>query len=358
MGPDAPEPVFAEKGEGAWLEDDEGKRLLDFANGAAVPLGYTPGAKTGDSLPEGTGPRSGVENTSRVCPQRAARGTVPVFASHSAPGADGVAWRSEVELMHKLAELVPGGVNRRVLVCESGREALARAIELARAETGRQCVLYLSSTPDEKPVVGKDVAVVVAHPLDGRIKQVRQACHAAGALLIDDETGIGPGATGRMLATEVSDVRPDIYVLGRGWTAGFAFGACVTRSSSLRWERGSSGNPVGCAAALEVIRLLEGGLLEQGGKLGAYLDRQFEKLSSKKLAPMLWGVGLVKTLVLQPGKGAAKGFADRCREDGLLLGVLTGDTLAVRPPLVANERDVDFAAGVVGKVLAEFDKRA
>jgi acetylornithine/succinyldiaminopimelate/putrescine aminotransferase len=259
--------------------------------------------------------------------------------------------------MHKLAELVPGGMNRRVLVCESGREALARAIELARNETHRSKVTYLSRCSEEKSAIGKDIAAVVAHPLDGRIKYVRQACDAAGALLIDDETGIGPGATGRMLAIELSDVRPDIYVLGRGWAAGFPFGACVTRSSSLRWERGSSGNPVGCAAALEVIRLLEGGLLEQGGKLGAYLDRQFEKLSSKKLASMLWGVGLVKTLVLQPGKDAAKGFADRCREDGLLLGVPTGDTLAVRPPLVASERDVDFAAGVVGKVLAEFDKR-
>lgn len=80
MGPEAAEPVFAEKGEGAWLVDAEGKRLLDFVNGAAVPLGYTPGVKTGDSPPEGTGPRSGVENTPRVCPQRAARGTVPVFA--------------------------------------------------------------------------------------------------------------------------------------------------------------------------------------------------------------------------------------------------------------------------------------
>ena len=107
-----------------------------------------------------------------------------------------------------------------------------------------------------------------------------------------------------------------------------------------------------------MIRLLESGLLEQGRKLAVYLDRQFEKLGSKRLAPALWGVGLVKTLVLQAGKGAARGFADRCREDGLLLGVLTGDTLAVRPPLVASEKDVDFAAGVVGKVFGNFDKRA
>ena len=342
MGPEAAEPVFAESGDGAWLDDGKGKRYLDFANGESLPLGYTSGAKTGDSPSE-----------------RAARGTVPTISGM--PGADGVVWQSEVDLMHKLAELVPGGMNRRVLVCESGREALARAIELARAATGRSRVVYLSDLsdePDKKPVVSGDVAAVVAHPLDGRIQQARAACDAAGALLIDDEAGVGPGACGRMLAVELSGVRPDVYVLGRGWAAGLPFGACVTASSNLRWKHASSGNPTGCASALEVIRLLESGLLEQGRKLAVYLDRQVEKLGSKRLAPVLWGVGLVKTLVLQSGKGAARGFADRCREDGLLLGVLTGDTLAVRPPLVASEKDADFAAEVLAKVFAEFDKRA
>ena len=329
MGPEAAEPVFAEKGEGAWLLDAADRKILDFASGGSAPLGYN--------------------HPDIVAALKR--------AGHR-PGTDGVVTPDEVTLMHKLAELVPGGMNRRVLVCESGREALARAIELARNATNRTHVTFLSHSSEDKPAVGKDAAAVVAHPLDGRIQQVRTACDAAGALLIDDETNVGPGATGRMLALELSGVRPDVYVLGRGWAAGFPFGACVTGSSALRWERGSSGNPVGCAAALEVIRLLEGGLLEQGSKLAAYLDKQFEKLGSKRLTPMLWGVGLVKTLVFQAGKGAARGFADRCREDGLLLGVLTGDTLAVRPPLVTSEKDVDFAAGVVGKVLAEFDKRA
>jgi 4-aminobutyrate aminotransferase-like enzyme len=344
MGPEAAEPVFAEKGEGAWLEDGKGRRYLDFANGGSLPLGYTSGAKTGDSPSE-----------------RAARGTVPVFAACPALGADGVMWQPEVELMHKLAELVPGGMNRRVLMCDSGREALARAIELARVATGRSRVTYLSDLSDPSDgifTVSRDVAAVVAHPLDGRIQQARAACDGAGALLLDDETNVGPGASGKMFAVELSGVRPDIHVLGRGWAAGFPFGACVTRSSTLRWERGSSGNPVGCAAALEVIRLLESGLLEQGRRLAANLDKQFEKLNSMRLTPMLWGVGLVRTLVLKAGTGVAAGFVGRCRELGLLLTVLSGDTLAVRPPLVASEKDVDFAAGVVGKVLAEFDKRA
>jgi acetylornithine/N-succinyldiaminopimelate aminotransferase len=328
-GPDAPEPVFAEKGERAWLEDDSGKKLLDFSSGGSLPLGR--------NHPDI------VKALNR--------------AGHE-PAADGVIERAEVTLMHKLAELVPGGMNRRVLICESGREALARAIELARSVTNRSCVSYLSSCSDEKPAIGRDVAAVVAHPLDGRIKHARQACDAAGALLIDDEAGIGPGTTGRMFAIELLDVRSDIYVLGRGWAAGFPFGACVTGSSSLRWRCATAGNPIGCALALETVHLLESGLLEQGKKLAVHFEKRFGALSSTKLEPELWGVGLVRTIVFRKGKDMAAGFVQKCREFGLLLQALSAETVGVRPPLVAEEKDVDFCAEVVGKVLSGFDKKA
>ena len=323
------EPVFASKGEGAWPEDDSGKKLLDFSSGGSAPLGR--------NHPDV------VRVMNRV--------------GH-APSTDGVVTHDEVALMHKLAELVPGGMNRRVLVCESGREALARAIELARNETHRPNVTYLSQCSEEKPAIGKDVAAVVAHPLDGRIRQMRQACDAAGVLLIDDEAGIGPGATGRMFAIELSDVRPDVYVLGRGWAAGMPFGACVTGSSTLHWKCATDGNPVGSALALETIRLLEAGLLEQGRKLAAYLEKRFGPLTSTKLEPELYGTGLVRTIVFRKGEDVAEGLVQKCRELGLLLQALTADTVAVRPPLIAKEKDIDFAADVVGKVLAGFDKKA
>ncbi len=329
MGPAAAEPVFADKGEGAWLFDDAGRRLLDFASGGSAPLGHNH------------------PDIAKVLKQVGHR-----------PGTDGAVTSEEVALMHKLAELVPGGMNRRVLLCESGREALARAIELARAATGRSRVTYLSDLTDPsdgKCAVSGDVAAVVAHPLDGRVQQARAACDAAGALLVDDETGIGPGATGRMLALELSGSRPDVYVLGRGWAAGLPFGACVTGNSNLRWERGSSGNPLGCAAALETIRLLEGGLLEQGRKLAAYLEKRFGALSCTKLEPELYGVGLVRTIAFRKGKDVARGFVQKCRELGLLLHVLSSSSVAVRPPLVANEKDVDFAIAALDMLFDRFD---
>jgi len=328
LGPDVPEPVIAEKGEGAWIVDDTGKKLLDLSSGGSLPLGHN----HPDII--------NVLNT----------------AGHE-PAIDGVVRRGEVTLMHKLAELVPGGMNRRVLICESGRESLAKAIELARDRTNRTCVTYLSQCSDDKPAIGKDVAAVVAHPLDGRIKEARQACDSAGALLIDDEAGIGPGTTGRMLAIELSDVRPDVYVLGRGWAAGLPFGACVAGSSALRWRCATAGNPIGSAAALETVRLLESGLLEKGRRIATLLEKRFGALSAPKVEPELWGVGLVRTIVFHRGKDVAKGFVEKCRELGLLLHVLSANTVAVRPPLVVGDKEVVFAAEVVGKVLASFDKK-
>jgi acetylornithine/succinyldiaminopimelate/putrescine aminotransferase len=328
LGPDAAAPLVIAKAEGAWLEDDGGQRILDFASGACAPFGH---------------------NHPQIAAALQAAGLLAAVEMAIRP--------VQAELMRKLAELAPGGMNRRVLVCDSGREAMARAIELARAATNRSHVSYLSHTSDGGLAVGKDTAAVVAHPFDARLPEARKACDAAGALLIDDETGIGAGTSGRMFAVELSGVRPDVHVLGSGWASGLAFGACVTGSSNLRWSHGSSGNPLACVAALESVRLLEGGLLESGRRLALYLEKSFARVASRILQPALWGVGLVRTLVLKADKDVAAGLVGQCLKQGLLVKTLSKDAIAVRPPLVIIEKDIEFAADVLAKVLAAFDKR-
>ena len=76
-------------------------------------------------------------------------------------------------------------------------------------------------------------------------------------------------------------MRPDLYVLGRGWAAGFPFGACVTGSSTLHWKCATAGNPIGSALALETVRLLRLGCFEQGRKLAAYLEKRFGALPAR-----------------------------------------------------------------------------
>jgi acetylornithine/succinyldiaminopimelate/putrescine aminotransferase len=160
-----------------------------------------------------------------------------------------------------------------------------------------------------------------------------------------------------MLGIEGSQVRPDMYVLGRGWAAGVPFGACVTGSSALHWDAAGAGSPVGSAVALEVIRLLESGLLEQMKPVVAELERRLTVLCSGTVAVAASGQGLFWTLLFSAERKVAAGFAARCREAGLLLRVLGDDVVGIRPPLVVTEVQVVDAIGTVERVLSTFGKK-
>ncbi len=308
-GPDAKLPIVPDKAGKAVVEAG-GRSWLDFANGGLVPLGYC--------HPELT----------RV-----------IAETGHMPGSDLTCWPQHVELMRKLAELAPGGMNRRVLLADSGGEALAQAIRLARARTGRERVVYVDR---EESVVSDGVAVVVVHPFDPRLAEIRSACTRAGALLVSDERSIGPGLVGRMFGIEPSGVRPDLYVLGRGWAGGMPFGACITGSSTLRWPAFTAGCSVlSAVAALATIRLVEGGLAEQASRLGAHLA---ERLSTIR-AGAASGLGLVWTVVL-PDNVGAQSLVRRCQENGLLLRLLSPDSVGIRPPLVVTESEIDRAVDV------------
>jgi len=325
LGPDAPQPLVAARTAGVWVEDNAGHRYLDFSCGASAPLGYNH------------------PDIIRAINE----------AGH-APPSESVEWPARVALMHKLAELVPGGTNRRVLLVDSGREALARAIQLAQVETGKRRVQYLSEVRDNSFQISPDTAALVVHPLDPRLKQARQVCTETRTLLVDDETGIGPGTTGRMFAIEWSEIRPDLYVLGRGWAAGLSFGACITGSSKLHWTSATPGGTAGCSAALELIRLLTEGLLAQSVKSADVLSARMAELGGPGFEATACGRGLVWTLVFPPGTIPADGFAARCSNAGLLLHRVAGCSVGVRPPLIVQEPDIDTAVGIMQQVLAEF----
>ena len=97
--------------------------------------------------------------------------------------------------------------------------------------------------------------------------------------------------------------------------------------------------------------------MERGRGIAAYLEKAFARASSRTLQPALWGVGLVRTLVLRTDKDVATGLAAQCLRNGLLVKVLSRDTIAIRPPLVIAEKDVEFAVDILTKVMAEFDKQ-
>ena len=323
LGPDSPSPLVAVRADGAWIEDASGQRYLDFSCGASSPLGYNhPGVIRV------------IKDTGHLPPCESAE------------------WPVRAALMHKLAELVPGGTNRRVLLVDSGREGLARAISLAQAVTGKCGVQYLSELAGADVRIRADTAALIAHPMDPRLTLARRVCTESNILLVDDETGVGPGATGRMLAVEWSDVRPDLYVLGRGWAAGLPFGACITGSSRLHWTSALPGGGTSPAVALGLIRLLAEGLLEQAARSADILGTRIAGLGDHGFEATACGRGLVWTIVFPPGKVSVDGFTARCAQAGLLLHRLGDNSVGVRPPLIVQKTDIDTAADIMQQVLA------
>jgi len=313
--PGTEERLVVDHGDGAAVRTINGEELLDFSCGALLPLGHPGPAVEGAAL----GP--GQENPDRIT------------------------------LMHKLAELVPGGMNRRVLLCDSGREALARAVDLACAERGGGRAVYLADIRGEAEAGSvRGAAAVIAHPLDARLDAAAALCRESGALLVDDETGIAPGTTGSMTAIEHTGVRPDVFVFGRGLAAGLPLGACITGSSNLRWRfvpDGGSANS--CRAALHYVSRLESGLLARARELGTGLRSRLERIFP---AERVAGTGLYLGLRFPSGHEAER-FLAGCRRRGLLLGRAGEPVVGVWPPLVTSDAEMDRAAEVVNSSRAE-----
>jgi 4-aminobutyrate aminotransferase-like enzyme len=315
-GPAETGPLLVVGADGVRIDGADGQAYLDFAGGATRPLGWRhPALVELPGLPVSTGQTT--------------------------------VWPEAVEFAAILAEVAPGGTNRRVLLCQSGREALARGIDLARTATSRSGVLYLSDCRDFKPGLVKAAAAVVVHPFDTRLEDARTAAEHYGAWLIDDETTVAPGTTGRMLAVEHSGVRPDIYVLGSGAAAGLPLGACITSGSTRYWSSTAAGpSPAACAAGSRYFALLKSGLIERGMGIG----RRFERTAriGPDGSPGQWfGIGAHWDLVFGPSGPDATTVASACRDRGLLVGAAGKRAVAVRPALTTTDKEVEQALSIV-----------
>ena len=133
----------------------------------------------------------------------------------------------------------------------------------------------------------------------GYLSAARQACDAAGALLVIDEIQSGIGRTGAWFAHQADGVLPDVLTLAKGLGGGLPIGACIGLGAAGRalrkGDHGSTfgGNPVACAAALAVLATIESdGLLAQaaavGGQLAAGLAGPVHPLLSGVRGRGLW----------------------------------------------------------------------
>jgi 4-aminobutyrate aminotransferase len=211
-----------------------------------------------------------------------------------------------------------------------------------------------SAPPEEvaaifvEPILGEGGYIV---PPAEFLQHLREICDRHGILLVFDEVQSGMGRTGRMFAAEHTGVRPDILVLGKGLASGMPLGAMMARRRIMTWPRGShgstfAGNPVCIAAALATLDLLEEGLIENAGQVGARLKQRLQQaLAGHKAVEEVRGIGLMIGVDFSRADISAA-VANLLFTRGLLVLEAGKKAIRISPPLVITAEQADIVADV------------
>jgi acetylornithine/N-succinyldiaminopimelate aminotransferase len=222
--------------------------------------------------------------------------------------------------------------------------------------------------------MGPDVAAVIVEPLQGEggvvpappgfLAGLRAVCDRAGALLLVDEVQTGIGRLGRFLGHFGSGASPDAIALAKGLGGGFPIGAMLTTEKLAGalppGTHGSTfgGNPLGCAAALAVLGIVDReklveGAREKGSALGSMLAALASELPN--VCESARGEGLLWGLVLKPGF-VARTVLEDVQAAGVLLTAAGERVLRFSPPLVVSlgelEEGIRKLRGVLERTVA------
>lgn len=241
--------------------------------------------------------------------------------------------------------------------------------DMDEATWGRQMAqrqfaeIFETTTPPEdvaallvEPIQGEGGYVV---PPDGFFQAIREICDRHGILFIADEVQTGFGRTGKMFAIEHWHVQPDVICMAKGISSGVPIGGFMARTHLMQWPpaaHGSTwgGNPLGCAAALANIQIIEEeDLMANAVEQGEFLMARFCELQDEcDLLVDVRGLGLMIGLELAD-KSTAHEWMERCFQHGLL--TLTAGAKAIRlcPPLILSRAEAEIGFKVMREVLAE-----
>jgi len=242
------------------------------------------------------------------------------------------------------------------------------------------CVKYIEEVVFAKLMSPRDVAAIFVEPIQGEggyvvpppkyLPRLARLAKKHRILLVADEVQSGMGRTGKMFASEHWGVVPDIVTVAKGIASGLPLGVCVARADLMTWAPGShgstfGGNPVSCAAALETIKLLEGGLVENARKMGELLAAHLEELVSRfDFLGWVSGKGLMTGLEIVRDKEKYQGDPDmrnlivqKCFKKGLLVLGCGPSAVRFSPPLVVKKSEIERAVGILEEVAESISRR-
>lgn len=192
------------------------------------------------------------------------------------------------------------------------------------------------------------------------MKGIRQLCTKHNVLWIADEVQTGLGRTGRRLAVDHENVKPDILILGKALSGGFYPVSGVLANDPVMLgigpgEHGSTygGNPLGCRIALEALKVLEEEkLAENADEMGTFLREELSNLPGSVVRTVR-GKGLLNAIVIKDNFDAMY-ICMLMKERGLLAKPTHNHIIRLAPPLVINKSQIQECAEIINTAFNDY----
>ncbi len=219
-----------------------------------------------------------------------------------------------------------------------------------------------------EPIQGESGYVV---PPDDYFQRLKKILDKYDILLADDEIQSGMGRTGRWFALEHWGVTPDILTTAKALASGLPIGAAVAKQELMDWEGGShantfGGNPVACAAALQVIGIIKDEkLMENATHQGTYLMKRLKEMQQQypiigdvRGKGLMVGVEFVKDPeTKEPAAQEVEDITNKCFKRGLAIITAGKSSMRFAPPLIITRDIIDegleIFEGAVKEVAAQ-----
>ncbi|ANQ47828.2 ornithine--oxo-acid transaminase [Flammeovirga sp. MY04] len=204
-------------------------------------------------------------------------------------------------------------------------------------------------------------------PDEGYLKACQELCKKHNVLFMVDEVQTGVGRTGKLLASDYDEFKPDMVILGKAISGGFYPVSAVLTSSEVMdvfkpGEHGSTygGNPLGCAVMVEALNVLEEEkLMENAFHLGNIFREKMTELCGKTdLLVKVRGKGLLNALIVNDTEesSTATKICYALMDKGLLAKPTHGNIIRFAPPLVINEEQLNECIEIITEVVMNFEK--
>ncbi len=214
-----------------------------------------------------------------------------------------------------------------------------------------------------EPIQGEAGVIV---PDEGYLSGIRNLCDKYNVLFIADEVQTGIARTGKMLATDFEDARPDILILGKALSGGVLPVSAVLADDDVMMcikpgEHGSTfgGNPLSCAVAKTALEVVEEeNLAENASKMGEVFRGRMQKfIESSNLAKIVRGKGLLNAIVIDSSVESDKAWniCLKLKDNGLLAKPTHGNVIRFAPPLIINQQEIEECCNIIETTIKSFE---